>query len=1070
VTIPRQTIPRGTGDETSLLSFAQERLFLLDRIMPGLPAYNVPRVLRIAAHVDADALEQAFASLVQRHEILRTTIDLVDGRPSQHVGEEAGFSLSVEDLRALPRDEREGRAQRIVSEHGWRPFDLSRDLLLRATLVRIDEEENWLLVVLHHLASDHASTAVLLPELSHLYDAAVAGVAPDLPELPIQYSDFARWQRERLDGEALAGEVDYWRTQLAGCPDLTDLPTDRPRPKAQSYRGARTELEWPPELVHGLRATAREHGVSLFMALVAGFDVVLQRYSRSDDVVIGTAVSGRHYEGLLPLIGFFSNTLPLRVDLGGDPTFADLLARVRTVVLMAQAHQDVPFEKLVEVVNPERNPAHAPIFQTLVTLNTEPLAGATLAGATLEQLDVLDWDWSRFDLSFILLERGEGGIGGFAEYASDLFDAGTVERMLGHVETVLAAAVADPSRPISELAMLTEPERAALETWNRTETPYPVARLDELFAEQAARTPEATAVVCDGRELTYRDLDERSTSLAEALRGLGVGRDSLVGICLDRTLELPVALLGVLKSGAAYVPVDPSYPPERRAFLLEDAAAPVLITQERLLAELEGAAPHVLCVDRELTRGGAAADAPVTGTAEDVAYVIYTSGSTGRPKGVEIRHRSVVNLMTHMRERPGIEAGETLVNLTTAAFDLSVPDFYLPLLNGGRLVIAPREATLDAGRLAQLLDDADVVQATPTTWQLLVDNDWPGRARLKIVCGGEPVSRELANELDARGQSSWHMYGPTETTVWSSIAELRAADGPVLIGGPIANTSFHVLDEHGHHVPVGVPGELHIGGAGVARGYRNRPDLTEEKFVPNAFEDGTHPRLYRTGDLVRWRPGGMLEFLGRIDQQIKLRGFRIELGEIESVLAAHPSVAACCAVVREDIPGDRRLVAYVVGSGDGPALDELRRLAREQLPPYMVPAAFVVLESLPVTPNRKLDRAALPPPDGARPAMETEYVAPRTPTEQLLAGIWERLLGVDRIGVHDDFFALGGHSLLAVQMLALVERECGCDLPLTVVFQNSTVRDLATEVAASLVAESAGDDLEALLAEVEASV
>ena len=1068
-------IPRHAHDGPQPLSFPQERLFLLDQIMPGLPAYNVPTLVRVGATLDESVLKTALDAILARHEILRTTITTIDGVPAQEVSAHGEVELTVSDLRALTPQERDAEVDRLLGALAIEPFDLSSDVLLRAALVHLAPDEDLLLIVLHHIGSDHVSSAILFKELDELYGALSSGSAPQLAELPIQYADFARWQREQLNGSQLTELLEYWSERLAGAPERLDVPSDRPRPSVQSYRGKLREFTIGRELAQPLRELARRNGVSTFTVLLAVFKTLMHRYSGAEDLVVGVPASGRHHEETASLLGFFSNTLAMRTDLSGDPPFEELLQRVKTTTLEAQIHQELPFERLVEALNPQRSQSHSPIFQVLFGYDVAPVQPPTLAGSELEQLPIPGWQWSRFDLSIIARELPDGSLRAQLEYATDLFDAATIERTIGHFTTLLSAVCRDPAQRLSRLALLTDEERhTMLVDWNATRRPYDRRCLHELIAEQAARSPDALAVVSEHDRLTYGQLDARSNQLAHELIEAGVERGSLVGMCLERSVDLLVSMLAVLKAGAAYVPIDPTYPPQRQEFMLADAEAPVLITQSRFLGAVDPRGARVVCVDRDRAQIETRPTEPVgiEVDPEQRAYVIYTSGSTGRPKGVEVTHRSVANLIVHMRERPGLSERDVVANLTTPAFDLSVPDWYLPLTTGARLVIVPREATLDGVELADWLarSGATFVQATPTTWQVLIDASWTGSAALKIVCGGEALPRALAEELQSRCASLWHMYGPTETTVWSSIMELEPGEGPIPLGGPIANTRFYVLDANRQPVPIGIPGELLIGGDGLALGYRNRPELTAEKFVGDPFSMGARAHLYRTGDLVRRRESGTLEFLGRIDQQVKLRGFRIELGEIEAVLDSHHDVSGAVAVVREDSPGDQRLVAYVVSAVERTVdSEQLRRLCKTRLPPFMVPSAFVSLDAFPVTANGKLDRSALPAPDGSRPDLERTYAAPETPVEQSLASIWSEILGVERIGLDDDFFDLGGHSLLAVKMLSRVQESFDLNLLLHNVFEHSTVRELAAVITAELFGATDEDELSALLAEVEAS-
>jgi amino acid adenylation domain-containing protein len=1066
------TIARRLDSGPAPLSSSQERLFLLDQLMPGQSAYNVPTLVRVGATLDQELLQAALNAIVSRHEVLRTRIHLVDGTPVQEVDAEAEVQLSVADLRSYAEPERGAQAERMLGELACRGFDLANDVLLRAGLVHVGEDDDLLLIVFHHLASDHASGSLLFDELDLLYTSLVDGDEPSLPDLPIQYTDFARWQRERLSGDYLDELLDYWTEQLAGAPERLQLPADRPRPSLQSYRGRLCEFELSAQETAPLRELARTHGASLFMVLLTAFKTLVHRYTGVTDIVIGTPVSGRQHEETASLLGFFSNTLALRSDLSGDPSFEELLTRVKATTLQARAHQDLPFERLVEALNPERSQSHTPIFQVLFGYDIAAPA-PSLAGCKLEQLPVPDWQWSRFDFSTVVREREDGSLRAQVEYATDLFEPSTIERLIDHYRTVLAAAGTAPEQRLSELPLLTPAERKSmLLDWNATSRPYDRRCLHELFAEQAARTPQAIAVTDARERISYRALDRRSNQLARELVDHGIAAGALVAICLERSVDLLVAMLGVLRAGAAYVPIEPTYPPQRQELIVADAGATLVITEESQLGLIDPRGRAVLCMDRDRDRLDGQPDGPldVLVDADALAYVIYTSGSTGQPKGVEIRHRSVANLLAHMRERPGIAEDDVLANLTTPAFDLSVPDWYLPLTSGARLAIVPREATLDGVELADWLarSGATIVQATPTTWQMLVDAGWKGAQQLKIVCGGEALARGLAEQLLARGRSLWHMYGPTETTVWSSVIELGPDEASPVLGGPIANTSFYVMDPNRQPVPAGVPGELYIGGEGVAQGYHGRPQLTAERFVADPFALDSSRRLYRTGDLVRWRQGGTLEFLGRIDQQVKLRGFRIELEEIEAVLSSDPDVSAAVALVREDSPGDRRLVAYLVAAGeDALEQERLRRLSKSKLPPFMVPSAFVQLPELPVTPNGKLDRASLPAPDGSRPRLERAYAPAESPIQETLASIWREVLMVDRVGIDDDFFSLGGHSMLAVRMVARVRDALDLELPLVRVFEQPTIRKLAGSIAGQLLGDVDEGELQEMLAELE---
>jgi amino acid adenylation domain-containing protein len=1041
---------RDPADAVLPLSFAQERLWFLDQLEPNSPVYNIPMGLHLKGALNLSVVQRCLAEIIQRHETLRTRFEAVEGRPVQVIQPADSFEMPLLDLSGLPEPGREIEAIRLCVEETRLPFDLTRDLMLRCKLIRLGKEEHILFLNMHHIASDGWSVGLLIRELKILYQAFCDGKPSPLSELPIQYADFAVWQREWLQGEILDKQLNYWKKQLEGAPALLELPTDRPRPARQSYRGALLSCEMSGSLLPALVELSRREGASLFMTLLAAFQTLLHRYSGIDDVVVGSAIAGRNRAEMENLIGFFVNTLVLRGDLSGNPTFRTLLGRTREVALGAYAHQDLPFEKLVEVLQPARDLSHSPLFQVMLMLQNVPGEKLQLAG--LEATPVLtDGKISKFDLTLSLNEH-EGSLRIIVEYNTDLFEEETIRRMLGQYQTLLEGIVANPDRRLSELPLLTSAEREQLLVeWNRTEAAYPKDRcLHELIEEQAGRTPDATAVIFEDKRLTYRQLDERANQLAHHLQKLGVGPDTLVGVCVDRSLEMVIGLLGILKAGGAYLPMDPSYPQERLAFMIEDAQPKVLLTQRRWMKSLAAHHAQVVQLDADwpaiigLSNTKVHSDA----TSENLAYVIYTSGSTGKPKGVQITQRAVVNFLQSMRQEPGLEADDTLLAITTLSFDIAGLELWLPLTTGARVVLAGRQTAQDGALLAELLErcEATVMQATPSTWRMLLSSGWKGRAGLKILCGGEPWSSELARQLLERCSCLYNMYGPTETTIWSA-ASLIQAGQPVLIGHPIANTRFYVLDSGMQPVPLGIPGELWIGGDGLARGYLNRAELTAERFSPDPFNKIPGARLYRTGDLVRMRLGGQIEFLGRMDNQVKVRGFRIELGEIETVLAAHPGVRESVVVAREDTPGDKRLVAYVTAKNGEPLnVSELRDLLNAKLPEYMMPSAFVIPDRFPLTPNGKVDRKALPAPEMGKIEIKQSYVAPSTYTEQVLCHIWREWLNLERVGTQDNFFDLGGHSLMAVRIIGEINRTLKVHLHVPAFFQNPTVERLARDL------------------------
>ncbi|MET0646295.1 MAG: amino acid adenylation domain-containing protein [Pyrinomonadaceae bacterium] len=1065
----QQVISRRDSGAPAPLSFAQQRLWFLEQLESGSSIYNLPAARRLTGRLDVNALGRAFGELVRRHEILRTTFAEVDGQPVQVVAPFEPQPLPVTDLSVLPEDQREAEVSRLADEEARRPFDLSRGPLLRVTLVRLAEEEHALLVTMHHIVSDGWSAGVLIRELTALYGAFSRGEESPLSELPVQYADYAVWQRDYLTGEILERQLSYWKEQLAGVPVRLTLPTDRPRPAVQGYRGAEVSFALPTELAAELRRLGQAHGCTLFMTLLAGFQALLSRYAGQEDVVVGTPIAGRTLRETEGLIGLFVNTLALRADLSGDPSFEELLGRVRETTLGAYAHQDVPFERLVEELQPERSLSHHPLFQAMFVLQNAPRERMALGGVAASAFAGGGAVLEKFDLTLGLAEVA-GGVSGSLSYSTALFDDATAERMAAHYVALLAGAAARPSEPVSAVPLLSEEERRLLGVWNDTREEFDERLcVQNLFERQAGLTPDATAVVFGDERLTYRQLDERASRLARGLRGLGVGRESRVGVMVGRSAELPVALLAVLKAGAAYVPLDPTYPADRLAYMAEDARLSALITERGLLERTPPTSARVVTLDGEWPPDpGPEARGDLSGaTGSDAAYVIYTSGSTGRPKGVVVEHRTVVNFLAAMRSlfRPG--PGDLCLAVTTISFDIAGLELYLPLATGACVEVVTAEEGADGLLLARRLGRGDVtlMQATPSTWRLLLAADWRGQPNLSALCGGEALPGDLAAELAARCGRLWNLYGPTETTIWSTVREVssdtlaRAAQtaAAVSIGRPIDNTSVYVLDPRLRPQPAGVPGEIYIGGAGLARGYHDRPALTAERFIPDPYSEEPGARMYRTGDAARRLAGGEVEYLGRLDSQVKVRGFRIELGDIESALREHEAVSEAVAVVREDEPGDKRLVAYVVaGEGEGAALAPgLRAYLRERLPEYMVPSAFVTLDALPLTRNRKIDRKALPAPE--RAASVAEYVAPRTEVEEALTRIWAEVLKVERVGVGENFFELGGHSLLAMQLISRVRERFDCDFPVRAVFESPTVAEMAAALSALGGAEGVGE-------------
>ena len=957
------------------LSSAQMRLWLFDQLEPGSSAYNIPVRHDFTGHFDLAAFEHSLSEIVRRHEALRTYYLRVDGRPVQKIAPPELLRVPVLDLQDLPQTAREQEVARLASAHARQPFDLGNAPLLRAQLLKLSPEEHVLLLNVHHIAFDWWSFGVFEKELAALYGAFLRGEEPSLlPDLPLQYVDFTAWQQERLQGEILQEQLDYWHKKLSGELPPLELPTDRPRPAIQTYNGSFLCSALSKKLTEALKTLSQREGVTLFATLLAAFKVLLQRYTGEDDILVGAPIAARNRAEIEGLIGFFVNTMVLRTDLSGDPTFRQFLRRVQETTLGAYAHQDLPFEKLVEVLNPKRDSSRSPMFQVMLSMLNTPMQPLHLSGLQ-HRRTMLDSGTSKFDLTLYAIEEPTG-MSFTCEYNTDLFHSDRIQRMLGHVEVLLEGIVADPDRRLSELPLLTKEERQQiLIDWNDTRLAYPQdVLLHELFEAQVERTPAAVAVEYAGNRLTYLELNQRANQLAHYLRTQGVESETLVGICMERSLEMVVGLLGILKAGGAYVPLDPAYPKERLAFMVEDAQVRVLLTRDGAIAGLPEAKTVRIDSDREAIARESDANPANTETSTNLAYVIYTSGSTGKSKGVQIPHRAVVNFLTAMRRQPGLVEQDVLLSVTTLSFDIAALEIFLPLTVGSHLVLVSREVASDGARLSEQLANsgATVMQATPATWRLLLEAGWQGSRRLKILCGGEALDWKLANQLMKKCASLWNLYGPTETTIWSATYKVESEsdsksasdNGPVAIGRPIANTQLYLLDRHLQPVPIGVPAELHIGGDGLARGYLNRPELTAEKFIPNPFSDELGARLYKTGDLVRCRTDGAIDFLGRNDYQVKIRGFRIELGEIEAVLGRHPSVRKAVVLAREDAPGEKRLVAYLIPNPEQkPSVDALRNFLKEKLPAHMVPPFFVVMEKMPLTPNGKIDRKALPSPD-----------------------------------------------------------------------------------------------------------
>jgi amino acid adenylation domain-containing protein len=1038
-------IERVTREENLPLSFAQQRLWFLDQLQPGSSAYNLSRAVRLQGQLNLAALEQSFNEIIRRHEALRTAFVSVDGEPKQVILPEVSITLPVVNLQTLPPEAQETETKRWATIQAQYSFDLTTAPLLNALLLQLTEQEHVLLFTIHHIVADGWSAGVIIQELAALYDSFYIGKSCELPSLPIQYGDFAVWQRTKLQQEVFAPQMDYWKQQLSGDLPVLELPIAKSRPQQQNFAGKKQTFALSLALTNELKALSQKQGVTLFMTLLAAFQTLLYRYTRQSDILVGSPIANRNRREIEGLIGFFVNTVVLRTQLEGNYSFINLLKQVREVTLGAYTHQDLPFELLVEELQPQRSLSHTPLFQVMFALQNAPGNELKLLGLNLEYLPI-ETNTARFDLSLSFTNNAEGLVGEL-EYNSDLFDADSIIRMLGHLKILLADIAAYPDKSISELSVLTPAEQQQiLRDWNNTEANYPDVCVHDLFTDQVAKTPDAVAVVSGSQQLTYRELDEQANQLAHYLSSLGVGKEVLVGIFCDRSLFMIIALLGILKAGGAYIPLDPTFPQERLAYMVEDSQITVLLTQQHLLQSLPSYHAQVICLDRDWESiATQKTNTPKSNIEPDnLMYTIYTSGSTGKPKGVQITHRSVINFLTSMQHQLQLTNTDNLLSVTTLSFDIAVLEIFLPLTTGAKLILVSREVATDSIQLLQKLNNSavSIMQATPATWRMLLDAGWEGNAKLKILCGGEALPQNLASHLRQRAASVWNLYGPTETTIWSTIHQVDESESIVPIGHPIANTQIYILDNHLQPVPVGVPGELYIGGVGLARGYFNQPELTKEKFIPNPLSPKT--LLYKTGDLARYLANGEIEYLGRIDYQVKLRGFRIELGEIEAVLEQHPAVRQCVVMAREDVPGNQRLVAYLVA--ENTVTDELRQYLRQKLPQYMIPSTFVILDSLPLTPNGKVNRRALPAPENNSSELASTFVAPRHPVEVVLAEIWTQVLGVSQVGIQDNFFELGGHSLLATQVISRIRKTFGVDIPLQRLFEFPTIAELAKNI------------------------
>ena len=1040
--------PRAPGTVPPLTA-DQRQVWLHAAMAPDMPLYNESITIHRLGRYDHRAMERAVSEVLRRHEAWRTTISVEDAEPVQIVHPATALSLPLDDVSHLPAGERDAAALAIGSADARAAIDFTQGPLFRARIVKLGEEEHRLYLTLHHIIFDGVSIyRVIVPELAAIYEAYSKGEPSPLPEPALHYGDYAVWQQENLKSAAIRRQLDYWRRTLADAPPKLELPGDRAKPPVPTHAGSMETFLIPHALFESLRTLSQRQGVTLYMTLLASFTAMLNRYTGEEDILVGGVTDLRRRPELERVVGYFLNTITLRTRPAPVLRFTEHLAQVRDSVLGALGASEVPFDEVVRNLGVRRTPGAHPLFNILFSI--EPPVDPFPAGWDLTQMDVVVGG-AKFDLYLELDERPEGMLGRFL-YSTELFDVATIRRMIGHWLTMLDGIADDPDGPIAALPMLTPREASELlGQWAVTARPLPPVSLPAAIAAQARETPDALAVISANGRLSYAQLDAEAARIAALLRANGIGRGDLVALGVERSPMMVAALLGILRTGAAYLPLDPGFPAARLDQIVADARPKALLTDPELAATLPDWRVRVLDVNGEAdaTQGFVAEIAD-----EDLAYVLYTSGSTGAPKGVEIPHRALVNLLLSMREAPGYAPGESLLAVTTLSFDIAALEIFLPLVCGGRLLLASREEARDPTKLRTLLEtlEPSVMQATPATWRALIEEGWQGSRSLRILCGGEALSRGLADDLLARCGELWNMYGPTETTIWSTIARVEPGDGPVPIGHPIANTQTYVLDAAGNLVPAGVVGELFIGGTGLAHGYRGRDDLTAERFAERRGVPGA--RLYRTGDFAKLSPGGTLFCLGRADAEEKIRGFRVAVEEIEGALARHPRVAAAAVRSWPDASGEKALAAYVVPAGEPATATELRAHLAALLPDYMMPARFETLDALPMTPNRKVDRNALPAPEGQ--VLVRDTTPPHGAHEERLAAIWREILGVEQIGRDDSFFELGGHSLLVAKLLRRAEREWGRKLGMAEFFQGHRLSEMAARLGAALTPADAG--------------
>ncbi len=1018
-------------------------------------AYNLSQSFRLTGTLNQSALASALQQLVSRHESLRTTFS--SNGESLCIIADLPIDIPTIDLTPLPPPERDFQLAQIVKQDLNQPFNIEQGTLFRAQIIKLAQQEHLLLLNAHHIICDGWSWTILIEDLGALYSAQAQGINPNLP-VAEKFSDYAIAEIAAAQQPDAVETEQYWLTQFADAVPVVDFPTDRSRPPFRTFNAAREDYDLDAEVGEGLKQLGKKFGCSFATTILAGFEVLLHRLTGQSDLVVGIPACGQVASGQDRLVGHCTNLLPLRSQIDPKRSFTDYLQQRRSTILDAYEHQQFTFGSLVSKLALPRDPSRIPLVPIMFNLDRAAASNSQLFSGLELSSHLNPREFETFELFINAVELSDK-IVLECQYNTNLFDRSTIRRHLSEFETLLLGIIANPEQLISQLPLLTTAARQQLLVdWNATQADYPDTQcLHQLVETQVKLTPDAVAVVYAGQQLTYAELDLQANQVANYLIDLGVQPETFVGICIERSLAMVVGLLGILKAGAAYVPIDPHYPLDRIEYMLADAQINVLLTQQPLIEHLPTQVKQRVCLDTDWDKiAQSSTTAPqVEISPDNIAYIIYTSGSTGKPKGVEVLHRGVVNFLTSMQQQPGMTATDILLSVTTLSFDIAVLEIFLPITVGARVVLLSREDGMDGRKLAATIEDAGItiMQATPSTWRLLLEAEWVGNRQLKILCGGEAITSDLAAQLLAKSAAVWNMYGPTETTIWSTVYQITGAEQRIPIGRPIANTEIYILDEELQPLPIGIPGELYIGGVGLASGYWQQPNLTKDKFIPNLFSHHPAARIYQTGDLARYLPDGKIECLGRADFQVKLRGFRIELGEIESLLCQHPTVAQATVIIREDLPGDRRLVAYLVANPQAltaPIPGELRQFLQQKLPDYFLPSAMVILPALPLTPNGKIDRKALPAPDSGSFQLQTSFVAPSTPTEITLAQIWMQVLRIDKVGTNDDFFELGGHSLLATQVISRARQAFAIDIQLQSLFEQPTIAGLASRIDTSI--------------------